>query len=246
MPLWKRKDLVLCTQHVKILLSQEFFRSPRTHKQVEYSEFVKKYLSHNTQVALRDILDRALSQADEEGYIYAYQVKHDSETQDSETHGSETHAYVKVGRTKNPWERVSQWCKQCPNTAPQLLGCWPFPPGNERQSALPGLLEVGPPSPWCHRLEQLVHLELEDLAEGGAYLKPGWPELGAQEPGTSRSRTTRGRLAGECSDCMKKHREIFAFQCVKEGGGRVDVWEVVVKPVIERWGDYVRRHYQDP
>lgn len=52
--------------------------------------------------------------------------------------------------------------------------------------------------------------------------------------------TTIGRIRRTpCTDCGKVHKEIFEFQRVERGRLVGKEWDMVVKPVIEKWGRFV-------
>lgn len=38
------------------------------------------------------------------------------------------------------------------------------------------------------------------------------------------------------------HKEIFSFKRVKSGRYVNKEWELIVQPVIQKWGDFVRDH----
>jgi hypothetical protein len=42
-----------------------------------------------------------------------------------------------------------------------------------------------------------------------------------------------------CTDCGKIHKEIFELQRFKHGQLVGKEWDMVVKPVIEKWGKFV-------
>ncbi|EPQ58570.1 DUF1766-domain-containing protein [Gloeophyllum trabeum ATCC 11539] len=167
-------------------------------------------------------MERARSAADEPGYIYAFEILPPAK-----------HIHLKVGRATNPVKRLDQWSKQCGSREQVLRGYWPWGDG-----AMRGRLQVGPPGPWCHRVERLVHLELGDLAAGMVYLDPGWPGVGAVK-GVQRA---RGRVFKVCPDCGKQHKEIFSFARVENGRYKGREWEAIVKPVIEKWGAFVEAY----
>jgi hypothetical protein len=42
-----------------------------------------------------------------------------------------------------------------------------------------------------------------------------------------------------CADCGKVHKEIFEFQRFERGRLVGKEWDMVVRPVIEKWGKFV-------
>lgn len=117
-----------------------------------------------------------------------------------------------------------------------------------------GRVKAGDKAPWCHRMgkyftgfllkdlviisfhisERLIHLELADLVATGIYLDPAWPHP-AQTNGRTGSDVKKSEL---CADCGTLHKEIFPFKRLK-GHRKGKEWELVVQPVIERWGNFV-------
>ena len=55
----------------------------------------------------------------------------------------------------------------------------------------------------------------------------------------SKTDAIRNRKRGPCADCGKVHREIFEFQRFERGPLVGKEWDMVVKPVIEKWGKFV-------
>lgn len=90
----------------------------------------------------------------------------------------------------------------------------------------------------CDGIERLIHLELADLVATGAYLDPGWPD-GKISTSISKDGGIGVVKKAPCADCGKKHREIFEFQRFKRGQLAGMEWDVIVKPVIEKWGKFV-------
>ena len=110
----------------------------------------------------------------------------------------------------------------------------------------------GEPFPFVHRLERLVHLELADLADNAPYLLPSFPNI--VWTGFKLGPTTRRR---RCQDCKYHklpiihysllsggsiHKEIFALKRLS-GANRGREWEVIVRPIIERYGSYIQQYY---
>lgn len=159
----------------------------------------------------------------------------------------------KVGRATNHVRRLDQWGKQCGSKEQIRLGIYPQPDAGE-SSNLRGLQEIDltKTAAWCHRLgllkfcshvclptchwiERLVHLELNDIVETKVYLDRSWPN-----PSTTTyqggSKITRDKV---CSDCGCLHKEIFEFERLKKGRYKGKEYELIVKPIIEKWGGFV-------
>lgn len=85
-------------------------------------------------------------------------------------------------------------------------------------------------------LERLIHLELADLVENAPYLQPGWPRPGPQDKAADNNNSQARK---KCDDCGQMHKEIFEFQRIAKGKYKGKEWEIVVKPVIERWGKFI-------
>lgn len=120
-----------------------------------------------------------------------------------------------------------------------------------------GRVKAGDKAPWCHRMgkrftgyflkdsitisfrisERLIHLELADLVATGIYLDSSWPH-----PAQANVRTGSDVKKPElCADCGTLHKEIFSFKRLK-GHRKGKEWELVVQPVIERWGTFVAQY----
>jgi hypothetical protein len=124
-------------------------------------------------------------------------------------------------------------------------------------SLMKGRLKAGEKGAWCHRLgmltplffsmakdlnrfflERLIHLELADLACSTAYLSPSWPAIDTP-PESKTSNSKESNRSAPCPDCGSIHKEVFEFQRWKNGKYRGKEWELLVKPVVERWGGFV-------
>jgi hypothetical protein len=77
--------------------------------------------------------------------------------------------HLKVGRSVGFVKRIDQWGRQCRSKEPVLRGWWPNTQADA--SLLKGRVKAGEKGMWCHRLEQLIHLELADLVVRGVYLE---------------------------------------------------------------------------
>jgi len=96
---------------------------------------------------------------------------------------------------------------------------------------------------WCHRLERLIHLELADIVETKVYLDHAWPNPGTYDNGSKTAHNSRiNNHNGDkkaCSDCGCVHKEIFEFEKIKKGRYKGKEYELIVKPIIEKWGGFV-------
>lgn len=167
---------------------------------------------------------------------------------------------LKVGRTVNVVKRIDEWSKQCGSKEQVLRGYWPS--GLDDDGPLMrGMVEPGPPGPRCYRLERLVHLELGDLSVNAQYLHKEFPKAAALESNDS-PRTERKKE--KCPDCKsflfvfvtrsedvpssiggKLHQEIFTFVRPTKGPYKGKEWEKLVKPVIEKWGAFLKAYYEN-
>ena len=89
----------------------------------------------------------------------------------------------------------------------------------------------------------MIHIELADLVATSVYLDPEWPDVesGSNEVTATRKKSNQKRNSDvqPCPDCGTVHKEIFEFERWKRGKNTGKEWELVVKPVIERWGKFV-------
>jgi len=172
---------------------------------------------------------KARSRSDVHGYIYTFEIRDSAAVETIQ---------LKVGRAVNLVKRIDQWSKQCSSKEQIIRGWYPgtVEADEDEQSLMKGRIKPGAKVPWCHRLERLIHLELADLVATRAYLEPGWPNVSA-------SALKAGAIASvkrtPCTDCRKTHKEIFELQRFKRGQLVGKEWDMVVRPVIERWGKFV-------
>ncbi|KAJ7273137.1 hypothetical protein C8J57DRAFT_266877 [Mycena rebaudengoi] len=215
---------------------------------VTFADYIPPYLSPETQVALRVEMEKVRSAADVEGYIYTFEIRDPTSPQ----------IQLKTGRTTHLVRRLDQWSKQCSSKELVLRG-W-FPGGIDPDTGMPatslmkGRVDAGSKGSSCHRLERLIHLELADLVAEGQYLKPNWksfkkgqlpPVAGvASPPATPNKKPAAAALGNgpKCPDCGTQHKEIFTFTRVKKGPYKGKEWEGIVKPIVERWGQFVEEH----
>jgi len=158
---------------------------------------------------------------------------------------------LKVGRTVNLMNRLDQWDKQCGSKMQIVRGWWPVTVENDSDddgtngSLLKGSLKAGEPGPLCHRVERLVHIELADLVVHTPYLNPKFPKIDNSDLSSSGvgSPTPKKSVMKPCPDCGTIHREIFAFPRPEKGRYKGREWDLLVKPVIEKWGKFVSEYY---
>jgi len=215
-----------CHHHTKELLDstgyyfkQEFF--------VTFEDWIPSYLQENTKTALRREMMAQRTAADEHGYIYTFEIRDPKNKEQIQ---------LKVGRTKNLIKRIDQWSKQCGSKEQVLRGWWPGV-AKEKQELLKGTVVAGDPGPWVHKLERLIHLELADLSLAAPYLNGKFPDI---EADTSSSRAALIRTT--CPDCGTLHKEIFTFKRVARGKYTSKEYELLVKPVVEKWGRFVGQY----
>jgi len=110
-------------------------------------------------------------------------------------------------------------------------------------------IKPGEPGPCCHRLERLVHLELADLVLYAPYLKSHLSTAQAVSEDVSPSKVKKSPSKGPrrkpCEDCGTTHKEIFRFKRPTKGSYKGKEWELLVKPVIEKWGAFVEHYVAD-
>jgi hypothetical protein len=167
--------------------------------------------------------------------------------------------HLKVGRTVNLVKRMDQWSKQCESKEQVVRGYWPGNGSADNSDLMKGRMKVGNPGPYCYRVERLVHLELADLVQNKPYLVAGYPRLD-EAPDRDNSPAEK-RKCPDCRSCFypkdsgsltilivggKTHKEIFTFQRFASGKNKGKEYEVVVKPVVEKWGAYVEKYLDGP
>lgn len=220
---------LFCFQHSKELMGPSGFYARKNGVWVNFQDWIPAYLQSDTQVALRVEMEKSRSQSDVDGYIYTFEIRGSCDEEIS----------LKVGRAVNLVKRIDQWGKQCGSKEQVLRGWYPgvVEPENSESSLMKGRIKAGEKAPWCHRMERLIHLELADLLATGVYRDPAWPH-----PQTSsanvKSSSSKAKKTETCADCGTIHKEIFTFQRIS-GKHKGKEWEIIVQPVIERWGAFV-------
>ncbi|KDQ31728.1 hypothetical protein PLEOSDRAFT_1110929 [Pleurotus ostreatus PC15] len=233
---------VFCHQHSREVLASSGFFGRKNGEWVKFEDWIPSYLQPDTQVMLRSEMEKAKTSSDVPGYIYTFEIL----DLDAPT------VKLKVGRAVNLVKRIDEWSKQCSSKEQVLRGWYPGVVESEDGdddggiSLLKGKVRAGTKCPLCHRLERLVHLELADLAFAQAYLDPSWPDV-SEPPEVSGNTTSTPKNKGRtyvapCPDCGQLHKEIFEFKRVKKGRYKNKEWELIVKPVIEKWGAFVESY----
>ena len=220
----------------------------------------------NTQLALRTEMEKPTATADEPGFIYAFEIRgsfvfglcHALADVDLVDH-KKTEIQLKVGRSVNLNKRFNEWDKQCRSREHIPRGWWPGAVEDDHSgSLLKGNIKVGDPGPFCHRVERLVHIELADLSLHAPYLDPEWPDVNLGP--TLVNSPKKSTRENKCPDCEcdvicfstinvtfllggAAHKEIFAFRRLDQGQYKGKEWELIVKPVIEKWGRFVKDYY---
>ncbi|CAA7257378.1 unnamed protein product [Cyclocybe aegerita] len=144
---------------------------------VRFKYWIPPYLLQKTQASLRVLMEKKGASSDSDGYIYTFEIREPRE---------KNIIKLKIGRTANVAKRLSEWDRQCHSQEHVLRGCYPDS-GEEEAGLMRGSLKPGATVPWCHRLEKLVHTELDDLASTGAYLNHGWGAMPAPADDLDRS-----------------------------------------------------------
>ncbi|PPR02199.1 hypothetical protein CVT24_011426 [Panaeolus cyanescens] len=222
-----------CHQHSKELMGPSGYYARKNGEWVDFETWIPGYLQPETQVALRVEMEKSRSQSDVPGYIYTFEIREPTERETVK---------LKVGRAVNLVKRIDQWGKQCGSKEQVLRGFYPgsVEPDEDggEGSLMKGRVKAGEKGPWCHRLERLIHLHLADLVSTAVYLHPQWPNINGDDVPKVDSGSQKLNN-GPCADCGSMHKEIFEFQRWTRGRNQGKEWELVVKPVIERWGRFV-------
>ncbi|KAK9240239.1 hypothetical protein V1525DRAFT_249727 [Lipomyces kononenkoae] len=136
---------------------------------------------------LAEELKKPISQADEAGYIYVYELAIPRMADAKGQASPDTVLYLKIGRSKNVDRRMHQWTAQC-SSAVILTGHFPSPDGTKQCRA-------------AHRAERLIHLELRAMFPCSA------------DQGDMFPRSVTGSVQyGLCATCGKRHTEFFAVR----------------------------------
>jgi hypothetical protein len=106
---------------------------------------------------------------------------------------------LKIGRTSNVQRRLNEWTRQCSHNL-TLIRYYPYTPSGPtsspgRHSGHHGTPEPGRKVPHVHRVERLIHIELNDV---------------------------RVRDLERCGECNRAHREWFEIAAEKNALRRVE------------------------
>ncbi|KAK7206783.1 meiotically up-regulated gene 113-domain-containing protein [Myxozyma melibiosi] len=129
-------------------------------------------------------LNKPISQADEAGYIYIYELQ-PSKPHDRANLDANALLFLKIGRTVNVPRRIEQWSRQCSH-AVLLTGHFPSPPPPTAAHA------KGAKCAAVHRAERLIHLDLRSRFACSA--------------------TDEGFTVAACAGCGRRHTEWFAVR----------------------------------
>ncbi|KAH7908590.1 hypothetical protein BJ138DRAFT_1157352 [Hygrophoropsis aurantiaca] len=251
-----------CHQHrdaMFIAQSGFYARLPgRPDKWIEFNDYIPQYLQRDTQLALRVEMEKAASASDVPGYIYTFEIRDTTRPK---------RIQFKVGRAVNLVKRLDEWAKQCGSKEQVIRGWWPGSVqdgengdsdsgsgggGDSNGNAgngtlLRGHINPGKAGPLCHRVERLVHIELADLAVHAPYLDARFPKIdtnpSSSQAGASPRKGATLTAVKPCPDCGKEHREIFSFRRAEKGRFKGREWDLIVRPVIEKWGKFVADYY---
>ncbi|KAG1790892.1 uncharacterized protein HD556DRAFT_1241402, partial [Suillus plorans] len=199
--------------------------------------YIPEYLQLDTQRNLRKTMTRDLSERSKiPGYVYALNV-FDPENEEKLS--------LKIGYSKDVKKRYAEWKNKCRSSIKDVRGWWPqtiIEAKDDDELAIQKLIRnnrQGDKGPMAEQLERLVHIELKDLATHAAYLHPNFPDVHCSDI----PRQPKVDLK-PCRDCNgTKHREVFSFTRVKEGEFFGREWEDIVKPVIRKWGLFLKTYF---
>ncbi|KAG9289750.1 hypothetical protein G9A89_014485 [Geosiphon pyriformis] len=191
---------------------------------LRFEDWVKKNLKPETKKMLVEEMKKPISDGDEPGFIYAYQL-----VDGPSGHHDPNYNLYKVGRATNVQRRLYQWLRQCgyeptvieyfPNvTLPSscshhgsfTLNVEDDQDDNGLQPELINAFINGPKCKYTHRAERLIHIELGD-------------KYHANMP--------------KCEGCGNYHREWF-----KLPASDLDDWDEL-RRVIVHWLTYIEKTY---
>ncbi|KDQ12367.1 hypothetical protein BOTBODRAFT_56933 [Botryobasidium botryosum FD-172 SS1] len=219
----------------------------------ETKDWIPQYLTAKA----REDLDAAmhkLPDSDCAGYVYAFEILQDQQSGgEAGVAGSKLdEVTIKIGRTERSVnKRLSELKKHYHNPDTLVsLGWWPRTLEEERyQSKLLAMCTGGEKGKYNVLVERLVLLELEDLTATGIYRAPGFFDKGP--PLTARERPLTPlpspRTKAKCPSlyCDMEHREHFTFYQFRGGDSRalgLQVWELIIYPIMKKWGKWVEEH----
>ncbi|PIL25422.1 hypothetical protein GSI_13312 [Ganoderma sinense ZZ0214-1] len=209
-----------CRDHLSAGLKNPTFCCLKYRNRViEYNDYISTNLEDRTQVLLRERMRTPPHSSDTTGYIYGLRLE-------DPAHPDLVH--FKVGRTNSMNRRTAEHLHNCPSGRPVLLGYYPRPPNATDAELSLARIKPGRKVPFARMLEELVHLQLADVA---ANADPSGVVVPGQRLGANQARRP-------CIDCGHVHDEIFTFHQLPGALCGLE-WEILVLPVIETLGKYV-------
>ncbi|KAF8601884.1 hypothetical protein BDV93DRAFT_524442 [Ceratobasidium sp. AG-I] len=184
-----------------------------------FSDYIPQDLSPGTQDKLRVRMQQAPTGSAAKGYIYAFEIASMS---------TDNHICVKLGRTTDPEEPLRQWRSQCPSSQIKLGGVWPTSATQADKAA--GGVSSAQMIDYCSTLEDLVRLELGDIA---------------QYDGHSSGRRTSSKFSAiKCKDCSSRHNDIYRIKRHRGSDGKTD-WDLL-GDIVQGWAGFVTRYCEHP
>ncbi|KAI9319061.1 hypothetical protein BX666DRAFT_1922827 [Dichotomocladium elegans] len=167
--------------------------------------WINKNMSKAKQRKLQEVIKQPLSEKEEAGYIYGFVLQRGPRV------STYRYAYFKIGRSVDPLKRMYQVAHTC-NYTPELIEVLPNIPTSAKTKL--ELMKL-PKCPALHRVEHLIHIELEGL----------FP-----------------RADFKCKECGVCHREWFRIKRVIKPDGNPssdrELWMTHVRPVVLKWIQY--------
>lgn len=179
--------------------------------------------------------------------------------------------HVKVGSTSdNLGENLIERRGRCSSRSYTPIGWWPYvsedDEGPHNASMSGYFTNSGPMGPYCHHVKELVHLELGDLAVNCQYLDPNlmaefFPKC---MPPVTRPSSHTEELAVPLRKCLctfpwiylrlqlivrrfsggKLHKSVFMLPRIHYEEYNNKEWELVLKPLFEKWGKNIVLSYE--
>jgi hypothetical protein len=125
-------------------------------------DWIPSYLSNATAIAIRDFMTKSME--DEDGYIYAFEIRSKLSHTRAKTVELESTPgpseldliSIKVGRSVNVIKRLDEWDKQCRSKDQVFRGYWPSARSIDEDAAdfTNGRLAPGPKGRNIRRLER--------------------------------------------------------------------------------------------
>ncbi|KAJ1533679.1 hypothetical protein HK096_004974 [Nowakowskiella sp. JEL0078] len=199
------------------LMSKETKRSKRII--LEVKDWIDNSVSSLTRSKLLNEMRRPISEKDEPGWIYVYQMLKESNTQSVGNKQLPTHLY-KIGRSINVYRRLTQWSHKCGYT-PVLID----PPKNTdfRRASIGNKMhddtsqKISVKCKYIHRAERLIHIELRDQFHAGIVHCNGY--------------------------CGAKHNEWFKISDPEQIDNKFSYGWKSLRKVIKKWIKFVEKQY---